>query len=159
MRASGVAEGGSDDEDEGDVARGGGLEVGGEQGLGSKGKGLPHFASLAARSNAAEVAAAAGVGGGRRREMSGEQGGEAGLKYYNVTALAKAGLFCGIQGTRGSSSRHRARGVLGMPAIDWWSAEGFVSLSLIVSGAPRGWLRYILIGVFAFVALYMDWQL
>ena len=91
---------------------------------------------------------------------------------YNVTVLARAGYFCGIEGDRQSVwytlmvyyARLLLLDICGwldflhIPRvtirtdIDWWSLEGFFILSLLVSMAPR-WAKYVFIVAFVYLSL------
>jgi len=72
-------------------------------------------------------------------------------RLYNVTALANRGYFCGISGVA-PPVRYFGGWVLGPPALDWWSVEGFLALSIVMSWAPAGWVRYLMISAFVFMA-------
>lgn len=67
-------------------------------------------------------------------------------RRYNVTVLAHAGFFCGIEGLHVQGNYGLLRGLFGpeqpLHPLNWWSLEGFFSLSLVISLAPRGWIRY-----------------
>jgi len=72
-------------------------------------------------------------------------------RMYNVTALANRGYFCGIR-PAAPPVRHMGGWVLGPPALDWWSVEGFLALTIVMSWAPAGWVRYMMIGAFVLMA-------
>jgi len=95
-----------------------------------------------------------------------------------VTRLAHAGFFCGIPGGAPREADSTFRSLLGsftaalgrhyptnvtlssyyptFPLVDWWSVEGYVLLSVVVSTARSGYVRGLLIVAFVGVALYKN---